>query len=81
MVEQKGVRTVEIENLRKELAISAYKQSNFLITENQFDALLEQIPKTTDKYTITFGRSIGADEKLFSYQGKFFQTVFLRFSD
>lgn len=77
--EQLGIKTVEIEYLRKELAIRAYGQSHLLITEKQFDALLKELPKASDEYTIAFGRSMGADEKLFFFQGKYYQTVSIRF--
>lgn len=76
---QKGIKTVEIERLRKELAIRLCDQLHLLVTERQFDALLEQLPKVSDQYTITFGRSMGADEKLFLFQGKYYQTVSVRF--
>ena len=79
VVEQGGINTVEIELLRKELALRAYQQKRLLITEKQFDELLERLPKTTNEYTITFGRSMGADEKLFHFKNQFFQTIFIRF--
>jgi len=79
VVEQSGIRTVEIEYLRKKLATTVYSQSHLLITEKQFDALLKEFPKTSDQYTITFGRSMGADEKLFFFQGQYYQTVSVRF--
>lgn len=79
VAEQGRINTVEIELLRKELALAAYEGQQILITERQFDELLGRIPKTTSEYTITFGRSMGADEKLFHYQNQFFQTIFIRF--
>lgn len=79
VVEQKGIKTVEIEYLRKEVAIRAYDQYRLLVTEKQFDVLLGRLPKTSDQYTITFGRSMGAEEKLFFFQGKYYQTVSVRF--
>ncbi len=79
VVEQNGIRTVEIEHLRKELATRIYGRSRLLVTERQFDTLLKDFPKVSDKYTITFGHSMGADEKLFSFQGQYYQTVSIRF--
>lgn len=81
VVEQRGIRTVEIESLRRKLAMSVYRQIGVLITEMQFDWLLAQLPMTSEEYTITFGRSMGADEKLFSYKGKFYQTLSIRSDD
>jgi len=77
--EQLGIKTVEIEHLRRELAVKAYGQSHWLISEKQFDVLLQGLPKASDEYTIAFGRSMGADEKLFFFQGKYYQTVSIRF--
>jgi len=79
VVEQNGIRTVEIEHLRKELATRVYSQSHLLITEKQFDALLKKFQKASDEYTVTFGRSMGADEKLFFFQDQYYQTVSIRF--
>jgi len=79
VVEQNGIRTVEVEHLRKDLATRVYGQSRLLITEKQFDALLKEFPKISDQYTITFGHSMGADEKLFFFQGQYYQTVSIRF--
>ena len=79
VVEQSGIRTVEVEYLRKELATTVYSQFHLLITEKQFDVLLKEFPKTSDQYTVTFGRSMGADEKLFFFQGQYYQTVSVRF--
>lgn len=75
---QTGLGTVEIEALREATALSFYSKYNLLVTEKQFDALLSSMPKTTDDYVITLGRSMGADEKLFVYQGKYYQTIFVR---
>ena len=79
VVEQNGIKTVEIERLRKDLATRIYGQSRLFITEKQFDALLKEFPKISDQYTITFGHSMGADEKLFFFQGQYYQTVSIRF--
>jgi hypothetical protein len=76
---QGGIGTIEIEELRKEMALSMSKELNILLTEKQFDVLLSEFPKMTEEYTITFGRSMGADEKLFVYQGKYYQTLLVRF--
>jgi hypothetical protein len=80
VIHQRGIRTVELELLRRELALRAYGESGELITGRQFDALLTDFPKTSDDYTLTFGRSMGREEKLFQLRGKFFQTVAIRFS-
>lgn len=77
-VDQKGVSTVEIEELRKEMAIRLY-QSREILTQNQFDKLFTEFPKVTETYIISLGRSMGADEKLFYFQGKYYQTLYIRF--
>jgi hypothetical protein len=79
MVEQKGVSTVEIEELRKKIASKLYLQSREILTQNQFDRLFTEFPKITETYIISLGRSMGADEKLFYFQGKYYQTLYIRF--
>lgn len=76
--EQKGIGTVEIEDLRREIAISMYNKQKAILTERQFDRLLSELPKMDADYVITLGRSMGADEKLYFYQGKYYQTLFIR---
>ncbi len=75
------IRTVDIELLRKEVALRAYLDNNALISERQFDALLVALPKTSDSYTISLGRSMGPDEKLFQYRKKYYQSLSIRFED
>jgi hypothetical protein len=77
--DQNGITTVEIESLRKSLALCIFYLSDELLTEMQFDNLLIDFPKSTREYLITFGRSMGAEEKLFSYQGRYYQTLLVRF--
>jgi hypothetical protein len=77
--EQKGISTVEIEEVRKEVASRLYYQLRVILTENQFDILFAKFPKVTDTYILSLGRSMGADEKLFYYQNKYYQTMFFRF--
>jgi len=77
--EQKGIRTVEIDNLRRETSERMYTKYKEVLTERQFDGLLSELPKASDNYVITLGRSMGADEKLYFYQGKYYQTLFIRF--
>lgn len=78
--ENLGVRTVEIEELRRAMATDAYVSQNSILTEKQFDDLLRQMPKITDKYTIAFGRSMGAEEKLLQIGNEYYQTISIRFS-
>jgi hypothetical protein len=80
VVTQKGVKTVEIEDLRRDLALRFYSQSHLVLTEKQFDDLLTYLPKVSNQYTITLGRSMGADEKLFHFQGNYYQTLSVRFA-
>ncbi|MDP1713611.1 MAG: hypothetical protein Q8L41_02605 [Anaerolineales bacterium] len=77
--EQKGIGTVELDNLRQETSVQLYKKYKVVLTERQFNKLLSELPKASDKYVIALGRSMGADEKLYFYQGKYYQTLFIRF--
>lgn len=76
---QKGIGTVELDDLRRETSLAMYKKHKVILTERQFDNLLSDLPKTSDHYVITLGRSMGADEKLYLFQGKYYQTMFVRF--
>lgn len=76
---QNGLGTVEIENLRESVSFILYNKYDEVLTERQFDILLTEFPKSTSEYVVTLGRSMGADEKLFKYQGKYYQTLFVRF--
>ena len=78
---QNGITTVEIEGLRKTLALYIFTLSDELLTERQIDNLLVAFPKSTREYLITFGRSMGAEEKLFKYQERYYQTLLVRFVD
>ena len=79
MTTQKGIRTVEMEELRRGIAIRMFEKHNMVFTESQFDILLSELPKSSVDYVITFGRSMGADEKLLYFQGKYYQSIFIRF--
>ena len=75
----RGMQSHPIEDLRAEMAMKMLIQHKQILTEKQFDELLVQFPKTTSDYLISFGRSMGADEKLFLLNGKYFQTISIRF--
>ena len=69
---------VDIAKLREGLAIEYYKKRQVL-TERQFDNILRKIPLATDKYMISLGQSMGANEKVFSYQDKQYRTITITF--
>lgn len=75
----RGMQSHPIDELRAEVAIRILVQHEQILTEKQFDTLLVRFPKTTPEYLISFGRSMGADEKLFQFNGKYFQTISIRF--
>ncbi len=50
-----------------------------IVTENQFDQLLSDIPHTTSKYIISFGSPMGG-EKLFKYRNSYYKTITIRFT-
>ncbi len=80
-LQYKGVFSVEIEEVRKVTAQVALSKKNSIITSRQFDELLRSsIEFTTNKYTISFGRSMGADENLFKLQNNFYKTISIRFN-
>jgi len=78
---QPGIRSISIEDVRQEVAISAYRVKSAIITENQFDILLRGLPHITAEYVITFGRSMGPEEKLFVLEDKYYETISIRFGE
>lgn len=72
---ERKINLVNIEDLRTEVAKRAYKEYAILITGSVFDKLLQEMPLITRNYTISFGRSMGAEEKLFKLKDKYYQTV------
>ncbi|RLC61448.1 MAG: hypothetical protein DRI01_08485 [Chloroflexi bacterium] len=77
---QLGIRSIDIEALRQRVALMAYEAESAVVTEKQFDTLLRALPHITSEYTITFGRSMGPEEKLFTLGGKYYQTISIRFA-
>jgi len=76
---QSGVRSVDMDEVRERVATLAYKEESFIITKDQFDTLLREIPHITEDYAITFGRSMGPEENLFVLDGRYYQTISIRF--
>lgn len=75
------IRSVAIEEVRKQLAVSAYSSDALIITERQFDTLLRGLPHLTEDYAINFGRSMGPEEKLFVLGDKYYETISIRFGE
>jgi hypothetical protein len=76
--QQAGNRDIEINSIRTQVAVDMYQELGALFTEHQFDILLSETPKTTRQYSLSFGRSMGAEEKLFTFNGKYYQTISIR---
>jgi hypothetical protein len=76
-----GIPTVEIEEVRRAMAKYAYETERAILTGQQFDELLRRFPKTDKEYTIAFGRSMGAEEKLLKLGDNYYQTMYVRFED
>ncbi len=66
---------VDITDLRVSVASVSLNEKLELITENMFDNMLRSIPFATDHYLISFGRSMGAEEKLFRYEEAHYRTI------
>lgn len=68
---------LDIADLRKEVAIRML-MNNLILTEGQFDEMLKKIPFETKDYIISFGKPMGAGEKLFKYKENYFRTIFIK---
>jgi hypothetical protein len=66
---------IDIADLREKVAIKLLNKEKEILTENQFDELLRRTLIATDKYIISLGRPMGAEEKLFSFKGKYYRTM------
>jgi hypothetical protein len=71
---------VDIADLREKVAIKILNNEKEILTENQFDDRLRDVPLATNEYSISLGRSMGAEEKLFSYKGKYYRTLSIEFA-
>lgn len=71
----KQVGIVDIEDLRAGVGLKLLREQGAILTEMQFDHLLRKIPLVTRKYIISFGRPMGAEEKLFELNGKYYRTL------
>lgn len=69
---------VDIADLRSEVALQIYIQKRKILTETQFDNLLREIPIVTNKYIISLGRPMGAEEKLFKYGEDYYRTLSIK---
>lgn len=72
---KKTAGIVDITDLRANVASTSLANKKRIITENMFDALLRQIPFASDRYLISFGRPMGAEEKLFRLQQDHYRTI------
>ncbi|MCK4338879.1 MAG: hypothetical protein KAW87_02675 [Candidatus Cloacimonetes bacterium] len=70
---------IDIADLRENVAVNMLRYNKIILTENQFDKMLRKIPFSTDDYIISFGRPMGAEEKLFEHNSKYFRTLSIQF--
>jgi len=70
---------VDIADLREQVAKKIYEKFKKILTESQFDILLREMPLVTDKYIISLGHPMGAEEKLFNYKGEYYRTINITF--
>ena len=76
---KKTAGIVDIPLLRELVGVKFYRVYNMILTENQFDELLRRLPLVTDKYVISLGQPMGAEEKLFQYKGNYYRTLSITF--
>lgn len=72
---KKTAGIIDIADLRESVAVKMLEDNKIILTEDQFDEMLRKIHFATDYYIISFGRPMGAEEKLFKYKGKYFRTL------
>ncbi|MEX0596215.1 MAG: hypothetical protein WD512_06910, partial [Candidatus Paceibacterota bacterium] len=69
---------VPIVELRNKVSIKLLTEDRIILTEDQFDEMLRNVPFETEKYIISLGKPMGAREKLFAYKGNYYITIFIR---
>lgn len=69
---------IKIEEIRKNVC-SSFCEKSIILTEAKFDALLRKTPFDTKKYLFSFGKPMGAQEKLFEYNGINYSTLHIKF--
>ena len=70
---------VDITDLRSEVSSIFLNGNSIILSENMFDIVLRSVPISTPSYLISFGRSMGAEEKLFRIQQNYYRTISISF--
>jgi len=70
--------TADIRVLREHVCLKMLKADKAILTEYQFDEILRKIPFETEKYIISLGEPMGAEQKLFKYRGNYFKTLHIK---
>jgi hypothetical protein len=66
---------VDITDLRTSVASAMLNKKHKIVTESMFDNLLRSMSLVTEDYLISFGRPMGAEEKLFRYKEDYYRTI------
>jgi len=70
---------VDITDLRSEVSSIFLNGNSIILSESMFDIVLRSVPISTPSYLISFGRSMGAEEKLFRIQQNYYRTISISF--
>jgi len=70
---------VDIRLIREAVSLKMLMKHKTILTERQFDELLKRIPFETNRYIISLGEPMGAEQKLFEYKGNYFRTLYIKF--
>jgi hypothetical protein len=68
---------VDIEDLREKVSLKMLEKY-LILTENQFDIMLSNIPFETSEYIISLGKPMHARNKLFKYGDNYYRTIFVK---
>lgn len=69
---------VDIEELRCKVSIQLMDTHRLIVTRGLFDHMFRLMPVETDRYRIIFGHPMGKGEKLYSYNGNVYSTVYIK---
>ena len=69
---------VDIEELRCKVSALLMDNHRLIVTRDLFDQMFRCMPIETNMYRMIFGHPMGKGEKLYSYDGNFYSTVYIR---
>ena len=78
VLSKNNIGIVKIEDLRG-CVCTSFLQEGLILTDLKFDNLLASVPLETKSYIFSLGKPMGAQDRLFAYRDKFYDTLHIKF--